>query len=93
MDIGFVSFFGFIPLLIYTSVIVLGIYISILFIRALHRTIRALHRTIRWLDLSIREKESRNNRMGRGMVREFTEAPGRTFAVRPGVIIILRECG
>ncbi|MBG9792960.1 hypothetical protein ABD76_10860 [Paenibacillus dendritiformis] len=52
MDIGFVSFFGFLPLMIYAVVFVLGIYISIL-------VIRALQRTIRWLDLSIREKESR----------------------------------
>ncbi|RJG23158.1 hypothetical protein [Paenibacillus thiaminolyticus] len=50
MDI--ISFFGFIPLLIYTIVFVLGVYICIL-------VIRALHRTIRWLDLSIHEKESR----------------------------------
>ena len=48
----FISFFGFIPLLIYTVVFVLGVYVSIL-------VIRALHRVIRWLDLSIREKESR----------------------------------
>ncbi|CAH8715098.1 hypothetical protein M5W83_17560 [Paenibacillus thiaminolyticus] len=52
MDIGFFSFFGFIPLLIYMVVFVLGVYICIL-------VIRALHRTIRWLDLSIHEKESR----------------------------------
>jgi hypothetical protein len=50
MDI--ISFLGFIPLLIYTVVFVLGIYICIL-------VIRALRRTIRWLDLSILEKESR----------------------------------
>lgn len=55
MDIGFFSFFGFIPLLIYTVVVVLGVYVSIL-------VIRALHRVIRWLDLSIREKESRMGR-------------------------------
>lgn len=38
--------------MIYAVVFALGIYISIL-------VIRALHRTIRWLDLAIREKESR----------------------------------
>ncbi|MFD3273128.1 hypothetical protein ACE3MS_23840 [Paenibacillus dendritiformis] len=52
MDSGFISFFGFIPLMIYMVLFVLGVYVSIL-------VIRALHRAIRWLDLSIWEKESR----------------------------------
>lgn len=41
-----------IPLFIYLMLLVLGIYLIIMLIRALHRAIR-------WLDLSIWEKESR----------------------------------